>query len=109
MEQIHILKRCVRMWGEVGECEIKTTTNPSPPLDSLHQCCINTIFEIAYKNKQNKIHNPYEDVDCHYKPCKMEEDLMKLMNSSFFGKTCGDIDGGDGGQVQEADRGSEWG
>ena len=27
----------------------------------------------------------------------------------LFGKTCGDIDGGDGGQVQEADRGSEWG
>ena len=96
----HSQKMCENV-GEVGECEIKTTTNPSPPLDSLHQCCINTIFEIAYKNKQNKIHNPYEDVDCHYKPCKMEEDLMKLMNSSFFGKTCEDIDEGEGGKEEE--------
>ena len=78
--------------GEVGECKIKTTTNSSPPLDRLHQCCINTIYENAFKNKQNKIHNPYEDVDCHYQPCKMVEDLMKQMNGSFFGKTCGDID-----------------
>ena len=60
--------------GEVGECKIKTTTNSSPPLDRLHQCCINTIYENAFKNKQNKIHNPYEDVDCHYQPCKMVED-----------------------------------
>ena len=63
--------------GEVGECKIKTTTNSSPPLDRLHQCCINTISEIAFKNKQNKIHNPYEDVDCHYQPCKMVEDLKR--------------------------------
>ena len=63
--------------GEVGECKIKTTTNSSPPLDRLHQCCINTIYENAFKNKQNKIHNPYEDVDCHYQPCKMVEDLKR--------------------------------
>ena len=70
--------------GEVGECKIKTTANSSPPLDHLHQCCINTIFEIAYKNKQNKIHNPYEDVDCHYQPCKMVEDLKRKKKKKMF-------------------------
>ena len=74
------------------KCGIKTTINPSPPLDSLQQCCYNTIFEIGYKNKKNKILNHYEDVDCHYVPCKMEEDLAKLMKSYFFGKTCEDMD-----------------
>ena len=69
--------------GEVGECKIKTTTNSSPPLDCLSQCCYNTIFEIAYKNKQNKIHNPYEDVDCHYQPCKMVEDLKRKKKKKF--------------------------
>ena len=63
--------------GEVGECKIKTTTNSSPLLDRLHECCINTIFEIALKNKQNKIRNPYEDADCHYQPCKMADDLKR--------------------------------
>ena len=72
------------------KCGIKTTINPSPPLDSLQQCCYNTIFEIGYKNKKNNILNHLnilnlnEDVDCHYVPCKMEEDLAKLMKSRLL-------------------------
>ena len=68
--------------GEVGECKIKTTTNSSPPLDCLSQCCYNTIFEIAYKNKQNKIHNPYEDCLLYTSPSPRDGLLSRMPSSA---------------------------
>ena len=83
MGQIHILK---------GSVESRQPSTHHHHWIAYNSVAITLSLKSVTKTKKNKILNHYEDVDCHYVPCKMEEDLAKLMKSYFFGKTCEDMD-----------------